>query len=164
MTSEPTASAIVVTEPADPCDRATRTASETAMRVRAQVERHAHRRHAVGEQLDQPAGHPGRVTAVGHLVVADRFRPFDVDARAVGQHAVERLQRQTGQVSRSIGQVTMRTSSKPRCSAASARLRASPECPQITGSARTTMTSRRRCVLFREVLFLAAVMIELPVV
>jgi hypothetical protein len=34
----------------------------------------------------------------------------------------------------------------------------------MTGSARTTMTSRRWCLLFLEVLFLAAVMIELPVV
>ena len=36
----------------------------------------------------------------------------------------------------------MRTSSKPRVNATSARLRASPECPQITGSARTTITRR----------------------
>mgnify|MGYP003590433573 CR=1 FL=1 len=44
--------------------------------------------------------------------------------------------------SRSRGQVTMRTSSKPRVRATSARQRASPECPQMTGSARTTMTRR----------------------
>src|SRR6478735_4115019 len=42
-----------------------------------------------------------------------------------------------------MGQVTMRTSSKPRWRAASARFRASPECPQMTGSARTTITRRR---------------------
>ncbi len=45
--------------------------------------------------------------------------------------------------SRSMLQVTMRTSVNPRSRAASARLRASPEWPQMTGSARTTMTSRR---------------------
>ena len=43
--------------------------------------------------------------------------------------------------SRSMGHVTMRTSVNPRSRAVSARLRASTECPQITGSARTMMTS-----------------------
>lgn len=38
--------------------------------------------------------------------------------------------------------MTIRTSSNPRVRATSARLRASPECPQMTGSARTTITSR----------------------
>src|SRR6185436_1155613 len=46
-------------------------------------------------------------------------------------------------LSASSGQVTILTSSNPRRMAASARWRASPECPQITGSARTTITRRR---------------------
>ena len=70
---------------------------------------------------------PGQVAAVGHLVVADRLRALDLDALAVRQHAVERLERQPGRLSRSSGQVTIRTSVKPRCRAASARFRASPE-------------------------------------
>ena len=49
--------------------------------VRAQVERHGQRRHAVGEQLDQSAGQPGQVAPVRHLVVADRLRSLDDDAR-----------------------------------------------------------------------------------
>src|SRR6185312_1532835 len=35
------------------------------------------------------------MTPVQHLVVADRFRTFHLDALAVGQHTLERLQRQT---------------------------------------------------------------------
>ena len=95
MTSEPTASAIVATETGRPVERATRSASDDRECVRAEVQRHADRRHAVGEQLDQASGHAGEVAPVRHLVVADRFRAFDLDALAVGQHAVERLQRQT---------------------------------------------------------------------
>ena len=49
-------------------------------RVRAEVEREAHGRHAVGEQLDEPAGDAGEVAPVGHLVVADRLGPLDDDA------------------------------------------------------------------------------------
>ena len=63
-------------------------------RVRAEVERQAHGRHAVGEELDQPADDARQVAAVGHLVVTHRLGSLDGDARAVGQHAVERLQRQ----------------------------------------------------------------------
>ena len=63
-----------------------------------------------------------------------------------------------------MGHVTMRTSVKPRWSAASARLRASPECPQITGSARTTMTSRRRNAPLPGALLGNAAIIESPVV
>ena len=37
---------------------------------------------------------PGEPAAVGHLVVADRLGALDGDARAVGQHAVERLERE----------------------------------------------------------------------
>ncbi len=62
-----------------------------------QVERQAHGRHVLGEQLDQPTDHAGRVPTVGDLVVADRVGPFDGDAWAVGQHGVERLQRQSRQ-------------------------------------------------------------------
>ena len=47
-------------------------------RVRRQVQRHAHRRNAVGEQLDEAADHPGEVAGVGHLVVADPVRALDL--------------------------------------------------------------------------------------
>ena len=50
-------------------------------RVRAEVERQAHRRHAVGEELDEAAGDAGEVAAVGHLVVADGLGTLDDDAR-----------------------------------------------------------------------------------
>ena len=37
---------------------------------------------------------PGQIAAVEHLVVADRLGALDLDALAVRQHAVERLERQ----------------------------------------------------------------------
>ncbi|WP_400999297.1 hypothetical protein [Agromyces sp. GXQ0307] len=62
--------------------------------VRAEVERQAHRRHAVGEELDEATGDAREVPAVGHLVVAHGLRTFDDDARTVRQHPIERFQRQ----------------------------------------------------------------------
>ncbi len=111
--------------------------------VRREVQRHRHGRHAVGEQLDQPTDDAAVEAGVGHLVVAHRVGTLDGDARrcrAAPRRAASAGARRPASVG--IGHVTMRTSSKPRVSATSARLRASPECPQITGSARTTITRR----------------------
>ena len=68
--------------------------------VRGQVERHRHRRHPVGEQLDQSADDPAVEAGVGHLVVADRIGSLDGDAVAVGQYGVERLEWQPGRLQR----------------------------------------------------------------
>ena len=87
---------MVATATGRPVERATRSASDDGECVRAEVQRHADRRNAVGEQLDEASGHAGEVATVEHLVVADRFRAFHLDALAVREYAVERLQRQTG--------------------------------------------------------------------
>ena len=69
--------------------------------VRAEVQRHADRRNAIGEQLHEASGHASQVAPIEYLVVADGFRAFDLDALAVREHAVEWLQRQA----RSLQQV-----------------------------------------------------------
>ena len=148
VTSDPTAFAIVCTSGANPAERAAATASTTTFACGARyIDRHDGR-HRLGEQLDEPAGQPGEVAAVGHPVVADRLGPLDGDARrCTGSSRSSGLSGSPAACSAAIGQVSSRTSSKPRVSATSARLRASPEWPQITGSARTTITSRRAGVV-----------------
>ena len=78
MTSEPTASAIVATATGRPVRAGNPKRFGDGERVRTEVERHADGRNPVGEEFDEAAGDAGEVATVGHLVVADWFRAFDV--------------------------------------------------------------------------------------
>ena len=145
VTSEPTASAMVCTSDRQPGALRGTDRVDDGQGVRAEVQRHADRRHAVGEQLDQAPGQTGQVPAVGHLVVPDRLRSLDLDARAVRRDAVERLEREAR-----LDQPGDRPGDDPHLGEAAlqgglgqvARLARSGR--RSPGSARATMT-RRRC-------------------
>ena len=98
MTSEPTASAMVLTLTGKPVEARNSERFRHSERVRAQVQRHTDCGNPVGKEFDETARHSREVATVQHLVVAYRFWAFHLDALAVGQHAVERLQRQTRRV------------------------------------------------------------------